>query len=261
MKRPLLDVIFASEKRKNVLFLLQEGPQEMESLLKSLDTTRHSLLPQVRILEEHHLVDHSQDSYELTITGKLMIDRMNPLVGTIDLFDTDVDYWGSHDFGFIPPPLLNWLHEIIPCEVVSNTSPTEVYNPNKNVVEKAKHSKLQNSVTTFLFPNFASILADFNKNGVKMCLIVSEELLSKIKNEMEEVKNLLNNGLNEVFLYPKEMNFASFGTNDFCFMMRTLTKKGDYDLKYLMACNTSAIKWGNELFEYYLKDSIPINKV
>jgi predicted transcriptional regulator len=58
MKKPLLDVIFASEKRKNVLLVLQEGPKQMETLLESLGTIRQALLPQIRILEEHYLVAH-----------------------------------------------------------------------------------------------------------------------------------------------------------------------------------------------------------
>ncbi|KXS42568.1 hypothetical protein HWN40_08140 [Methanolobus zinderi] len=41
MKKSLLDVIFASDKRKKVLLLLQDSPQEMETLLELLDTRRH----------------------------------------------------------------------------------------------------------------------------------------------------------------------------------------------------------------------------
>jgi len=43
----------------------------MQNILKSLDTTKQSLFPQVRILEEHHLVTGSDDVYQLTTIGKL----------------------------------------------------------------------------------------------------------------------------------------------------------------------------------------------
>ena len=33
IKKPLIDVIFASEKRKQVLWLLKDGAKEMETLL------------------------------------------------------------------------------------------------------------------------------------------------------------------------------------------------------------------------------------
>ncbi|WP_340818277.1 winged helix-turn-helix domain-containing protein [Methanolobus sp. WCC4] len=261
MKKPLLDVVFSSRKRRDTLILLQEAPQEMDYLLKSLDTNRQALLPQVKILEKHYLVTKSDDVYELTKIGKLIVDEVKPLLDTVSVFDSDIEYWGTHDLNFIPPYLLKRLHELSPCKVISKISPAQLYEPSENVIEKAKHSKVQTSVTTFLFPNFASILKDFTKNGVKMRLIVTQKLLSKIRDEMEEIRFLLNNGNHEVFLYSKEMNFASFGTNDFCFMARALTKKGEYDMKYIMSCEPSAIQWGNELFEYYLKDSIPISDV
>jgi predicted transcriptional regulator len=258
VKKRLLDVIFSSRKRRDTLILLQEGPQEIDYLLKSLDTNRQALIAQVKILENHYLVSKSDDVYGLTKIGKLIVDEVKPLLDTINVFDTDVDYWGTHDLSFIPPYLLTRIHELSPCKVISKIPLKQIYEPSDNVLEKARHSKVQTSVTTFLFPNFASILKDFTESGVKMRLIVTQELLFKIKNEMEEVRFLFNNGDHEVFLYSKEMNFASFGTNDFCFMMRALAKKGDYDMKYIMSCKPSAIQWGNELFDFYLKDSTSI---
>lgn len=92
MNRPLLDVIFASERRKGVLLLLQNGPKQMEDILTSLDTTRQSLLPQVRVLEEHHLVSHFDDSYGLTTVGKLVAEKISPLIDTLKALDIDIDY-------------------------------------------------------------------------------------------------------------------------------------------------------------------------
>ncbi|MDW7733504.1 MAG: hypothetical protein SCH66_13885 [Methanolobus sp.] len=71
MKKQITEVLLASDKRKNVLLLLQEGPLKMETLLESLDTTRSALLPQIKILKENHLISKSQDTYELTTIGKL----------------------------------------------------------------------------------------------------------------------------------------------------------------------------------------------
>lgn len=118
MKKPLIDVIFASEKRKGVLLLLQEGSKEMETLLKELGTTRQALLPQMRVLEEHYLVTHDKDIYELTTTGKLLVDYMAPLVDTLGVLDTDIDYWGTRNLDFIPPSLLKRMNELKSCEVI-----------------------------------------------------------------------------------------------------------------------------------------------
>lgn len=76
MTKPLLDVLFMSEKRKNFLLFLQDGTKEMEDILKSLGTTRQALLPQIKVLQEHCLVSHSKDAYELTAIGELDIKRV-----------------------------------------------------------------------------------------------------------------------------------------------------------------------------------------
>ena len=87
MTKALHDVIFASGKRKGVLQLLKDGPQEMEYLLTSLDTTRQALLPQIRTLEEHYLIDQHKDTYQLTIIGKLLVDKMAPFLETIEALE------------------------------------------------------------------------------------------------------------------------------------------------------------------------------
>lgn len=115
MKKRLLDVLFASEKRTNVLLFLQDGAKEMATLLELLDTKRNSLLPQMKILEEHHLIIHYNDTYELTTIGKLIVDDMIPLLDKTDVIDIDVDYWGSRDLDFIPPHLLEKIGHLKNC--------------------------------------------------------------------------------------------------------------------------------------------------
>jgi len=43
MKKPLLEVIFMSEKRKSTLLLLKDGAKEIGYLLETLETTRTAL--------------------------------------------------------------------------------------------------------------------------------------------------------------------------------------------------------------------------
>ncbi|WP_370867609.1 hypothetical protein [Methanolobus sp.] len=82
MKQPLLDVVLISDKRTKVLLISKDGPQEMQYFLSSLNTTRQTLLPQIRVLEDHHLVNHYRDTYELTTIGKPVVGEMAPLLDT-----------------------------------------------------------------------------------------------------------------------------------------------------------------------------------
>lgn len=262
MKKDLLDIIFASEKRKNVLLLLLEGPAEMEIFLRSLKTTRQALLPQIRILEESNLVKQKDSIYELTTIGKLIAEKIKPLLGTLDVFDSGIDYWGERKMDFIPPQLLLRLRDICPCTVVSNIPPTEICAPSAQAVESGKRSKGQTSVATFLFPNFPSILAGFKQHGVKMSLVVSPELLERMKQTRDgKYRDLLNSDTVDIFVYPGSMDFMAFGYNDFSFMMRMFTRTGEPDQKYVISSSPSALEWGKELFIHYMKDAVQVTEI
>ena len=48
MENTLLDLILLSEKRKNVLLLLLEGPKDIETLKKALNASATAIQPQVK---------------------------------------------------------------------------------------------------------------------------------------------------------------------------------------------------------------------
>ncbi|MDW7732780.1 MAG: winged helix-turn-helix domain-containing protein [Methanolobus sp.] len=261
MKKPLLDVVFASEKRKDTLLILQAGPKEMVTLLQSLKTTRQSLLPQIRILEEHHLVTSSNDIYELTTIGKLVVDEMIPFLDTIEVFDYDIEYWGTHNLDFIPPYLLERVHDFCSCKVIT-PSILELYDVNKEFFEYSNKSKSLTLVVTFLYPNFPVIYGEWIKNVEHITFIASKELYEKIKsNYSNEFQKYIDTGKFDFFVYTNAMNFVSFAHNDYCTFFRLLLKTGEYDNKQLICCNPRAVEWNIELSEYYLKESIQITEI
>jgi predicted transcriptional regulator len=258
MKKPLLDVIFASDKRKHTLLLLKDGSQEMEYLLKSLSTNRQALLPQIRVLEEHYLVNHYEDTYELTTIGKLIVDEMTPMLNTVEVLDVDIDYWGNRNLDFIPSYLLKRIDELDKCKII--TPPImKMYDINEEFFEQCKSSKSVTKITTFLYPNFVEIYGAWVKMGVQVTIVVNKELFQRIKlNYAEQFRELLTSGKFSLFMCSQKMDFISFGYNDYCTFFRLLLKTNEYDNKQLMCCKLSSIKWSIELCEYYLKDSTPI---
>ena len=261
IKKPLLDVLFMSDKRKTVLLLLQDGPKEMESLLKSLDTNRPTLLPQMRVLEESHLIVHYNDSYELTTLGKIVIDKMLPLLDTLEVFDVDIDYWGAHDLRFAPGSLLCRLREIKDCKVIE-PNVVNIYEINKDFIETCTISKDLLFILTFVHPIFTTLISQFIANNSNVKVIINMDLLEKFKaNRPKEVKGYINSEKVRFYLYQKEMNLGTFAQNDHCSVLRLLSKDNTYDYTQLFCKGSDALKWGKELFDLYLKDSIPITEI
>jgi predicted transcriptional regulator len=247
-----------SGKRKGVLLLLQNREMEMEAILEALDTTRQALLPQMKILEEHHLVDHYGDTYELTTIGKLIVDEMAPLLNTVETLDSDIDYWGNHSLDFIPSHLLERISELGHCKSI--TPPiTEMYEISREFQETSKRSNSTFIITAFLHPNFPEIFSELIDNNVIINIIISKELHEKLLIHSDiHCETVFRNKLIHIYVYPEKMNFMSFAHNDYQLMMNLLDSSGNYDNRRLLCSTPEALEWAKELCKHYLKKSIPI---
>lgn len=261
MDTRLLDVLFRSEKRKNMLLLLQNGPLETTELLKNLNTNRQALLPQIKILENSYLVTHYEDSYELTSIGKLIVSRMKTLLGTVDLLDTDIDYWGKRNMDFCHPFLLERIHELSSCCIVK-PSLVNLYEINKDFIEMCGRSKDLYFIFTFTHPEIPPLVSQFIERGMNTHIIITRELHQKLKKEhSERVQRFIDSGKVRYYIYQGDIKLFSFTLNDDCMILRLLTEDGSYDYKQAVCCNPHAIKWGKELFDHYLKDSTLISEI
>jgi predicted transcriptional regulator len=260
-KKRLLDVAFASEKRMNVLLFLHGGAKEMATLLELMDTSRNSLLPQMKILEEHYLIIHYNDTYELTTIGKLLVDNMIPLVDKTNVIDIDVDYWGSRDLDFIPSYLLKKIGQLNHCEII-NPDITELFSMHKSFNIDYKVSSRVYVVTTTLYPNFNSNIAELLENNVDFYYIVSQELLNKLRTEYKkEFTSFISNKFFHMYIYTKEMKFLYFTFDSVHSVISAFNNNGEFDYKFMLCKGQSAVDWTKELYDHILKDSTAVTEI
>jgi predicted transcriptional regulator len=261
MRKPLLDVICKSEKRKGVLLLLQNGAKEMEAILEALDTTRQALLPQMKVLEEHYLIDHYGDTYELTTIGKLIVEEMAPLMDTLGVLDADIDYWGTHDLNFIPPHLLQRIDELRECRVIK-PSITDLYEIDKEFHEASKGSESHFVITTYIHPEFYRLVYEMMDNNVQMYFVFPPDLFDKLQPaRYAELIEISKSEFVNIFVYPKKVGFLFFAFNDTHSMLSLTTNDGEFDGRYLLCRYKKSHEWEKELFDHYLKESAPITEI
>ncbi|WP_370573924.1 helix-turn-helix transcriptional regulator [Methanomethylovorans sp.] len=261
MKKPLIDVIFASEKRTGMLLLLRDGPMEMAMILEMLGATRAALLPQAKILQEHYLISRTKDTYLLTTLGKIIVGKMLPLKENVDIFDTDIDYWGTRQIDSLPLSILKNINQLGAYQIVT-PSATEMFEDDNEFYKASKTSKTLCSVTTFLHPNFYDIQSDLISRNVKVCFILSPDLFNELRtNHYLDFKNWVNNKSFSFFIYPQEIGFLSLSYNDHYTKLRLKRSDGGFDSTYILCSGPSALEWGKEIFEHYLKDAAPITDV
>ncbi|MDW7731977.1 MAG: winged helix-turn-helix domain-containing protein [Methanolobus sp.] len=261
MEKTLLDILFRSERRKDVLIMLKDGSQKMDTILRSLDTTRESLRPQIKVLEDHHLVKGLNDIYELTPIGELIVGEMASLIGTVQVFDNNIEYWGAHNLDSIPRHLLKQIDELKTCSILE-PSLTELFEVNKDFIESAMKSSSVCLVTTFMHPTYPWMLSQLTENDINVSMIISKDLYIKLKIDLyDQFKHFISVENIKFYLYQKDMEITSLAISDYCFFLRLLYKNNEFSNKQLFGDHPQSYQWSKDLFEYYLKDSTPITEL
>ena len=80
MRSSLITVLLSSEKRTNLLLLLKEKPRTIEEINSELGTNSVVILPQLKKLKENGLVIHEDKVYELSLLGRVIVQKMESLV-------------------------------------------------------------------------------------------------------------------------------------------------------------------------------------
>jgi predicted transcriptional regulator len=260
-KKQLIDVIFASEKRKNVLLMLKDSPQEMKNLLVELNTNRPALLPQIRILEKHSLVYQSGDSYGLTSIGKIVVDEMKPFLDTIETLNKHSEYLSAHNTESIPDYLFERVSELRTCEIIE-PSLVNTYEVNRKFIEKSKTSESIKFMFTFLHPTFPQIISQYIVKEIDITIILTQDLFDKIKNEFSEgFKQALNCNKIKFYIYRKDIKISSLSLSDDCFVLRLLFANNEFSNKQMYCCHPEAYKWSSDLFDHFQKNAVRITEI
>lgn len=79
----LTELTFRSEKRKELLLFLKDKPRSIYEIQEQLCTDPVSILPQLKKLKDRKLVIQRSHTYELSIIGKAIADKMSPLIDNL----------------------------------------------------------------------------------------------------------------------------------------------------------------------------------
>ncbi|WP_449405384.1 helix-turn-helix transcriptional regulator [Methanosalsum zhilinae] len=132
----------------------------------------------------------------------------------------------------------------------------------KEFHESSKDSGVLYSINTFFHPNFIELFDDLIRNDVEIHFILSQDLLDNMTEDYNKIfTNLINTNKFNFYLHPENLGFLSLGISKHYLMFTLLRKDGNLDNVRILGNRQKALEWGSELFNYYLKDSTPINKI
>ena len=114
----LLSILTFSEKRKDILFLLQESPKTLSEIKDYFDVRSPEILPRLKEMEAANMIVRQDGMYRLTSLGKVSAIYYKPFLDTLTAIEANEDFWRDHDLGAIPDMLLNRIQELKDCRVV-----------------------------------------------------------------------------------------------------------------------------------------------
>ncbi len=257
----LIDTIFFSDKRKNLLLLLKDGPKTIEEIKTGLEVSSSPIMAQIRILLKDGLLVQNGASYELSVKGKLIVPKMELLLFTFQVFDENHDYWARQDLRTLPPHLLDRIGELGSCkELVPDR--THIFDYPPEIMDPLYRSRTVMEVSSFFRPGYPGLYLDLAKRGIEVSLVLEgaiyEKLISDYRGEVEEFINMENTRL---FVCYHKIELASSIVTDRFISLSMISKEGRYYNHEMVSFEKSALAWGQELFNYYRDMSEQITQI
>ena len=261
MNKSLIDLAFLSEKRKDVLLLLEEGPKTGDDIKTALNVKSTSIMPQIKKLKDGHLiVQDNRNIYQLSGMGEIVVEKMGPLLDTVRVFEENYDYWANHDLTVIPEYLLNRINELgnyFMLEADLNRL-FEIPEDLKSNLLESRYIKI---FLSYFNPLYLEIYSELVGKGAKLHLILTEQIFIRMKKDYyEDLKFLIESKNTEIYICNKKVNLENVVTERFCSLV-LFDKKGKFDHQRLISYDESAIKWCEGLFLYYKEMSALLEKL
>lgn len=262
MKLELIELIFLSDKRKQLLLFLKSGPKNMDEITEALQVTSTSILPQIKKLKDMSLVIQEDKSYTLSLIGKVLVEKMQPLVSTIELFEDNFEYWSEKDLQGLSPSFKKRFGELGKCKLIQPDL-DRMFELDPEVVENLSSSGYILEAIAYFHPPMISLCQELAKKGVEFSLLMSESVYKRYYTDYtEDLRSMLTLKNVKFFRYPGELKIASLTVTDKFFMISLFPKnQRHFDRESLMCYEPSAMKLGTELFDELLLDSMQVTEI
>jgi predicted transcriptional regulator len=255
----LLSILLMSEKRKNVALLLKEGPKSSNDIKDILGLSSSSVMPQIKILKDNHIIEHKDHTYSLSPIGHLLVHHMIPLLGMSAMLEQNLDYWSEHDISKLPSDFKLRLCELGECTVLNppNEAPHEMPSV---LVEHIKNSNFVCIVSSYFYTGFMEINQKLNEQGTNVVRISTKAVLDKWierYQENDEKSQVFDNI--KFYVTEDELHIPAMLISDKVLSLSLYDRNGVFDNRRITSQSEGALKWGIDYFNYYLEKSKPVN--
>ena len=262
MNSPLLELIFLSEKRTDLLLFLKDEPKPISEIKKTLNVGPVAILPQLKKLRENFLILKTGDVYSLSPLGIAVAGKMQAMADVLNVFGSKYDYWANHAVECLPAPLRKRIGELANCTFSEPPDRTRLFEPHREFVENLMNSKKINGIASIFHPLYPSLFLTFAKKGVDISILVTLPVYERTKDEFgAELAEFLKFENASFYVCSKKIEFSHVVTDRFLSLTLPFSD-GTFDHKEDVLCFDSvALQWGEDLFAHYRNISDKITEI
>lgn len=251
MDKMLIDLLFMSQKRKDLLLLLKEGGKTIEEIVDLLNVTPTGMLPQIKKLKEDFLILQDDKEYRLTPLAEILVEKMQPLLDILEVIEEHKEFWQERDLSGLSPAFLERLNELKPYSLVK-PDPDKIFETPAVFLKNIENSKNLLSLSSIFHPALPGIFLRIADNNTEITLVVTKRIYERLKNDFEkELKLYLARKNRRLFVCTDEVKIAMLTKTEHFMMADFLTWKGAYDQESIISFEAAPLKWTEDLILHY----------
>ncbi|MCL2142609.1 MAG: winged helix-turn-helix domain-containing protein [Methanimicrococcus sp.] len=246
----MTDILFLSEKRKQILLFLLNGPKTIDEIKEKLVSKSSPLMVQIRILIRNHLVQEEEEGFSLTPFGKYAVQDMKSILEMFSVLDKEPSYWIDVDFSAIPAHLLNRIGDLKNIQL--NFPEKEcIFDRTTVVRQKLKSAESLIEISSVFRKDYITDYVKIAEKDIGVSFVLTKNVIDRLENEFPEIYYRYMRLKNVRFFICPDMKLASCTITDKFVALSLFMENGRFFNHDLVSECKSAIHWGNDLFHHY----------
>lgn len=253
----------ASVRAKVILFLKSHQAADINELENALGveaTTIHHYLPSMITdgMIERAPAKGRRSIYSLTNKGQIRALLLAELARGLIALKENESFWQTHDLSGIPDYLKTWILQLSGGETIRGESDDPLKSQEAFMESVSRAKKFMFGVSPITAPGYSEMISGLVHRGVTVKLILAKSVISKI--DPVELNAVLS--AENFHLYELQEAKVAFTVTEELVSIALFKPDGSYDPQQDLIClGPDAVKWGKELFRYYLDQAMPVLSV
>lgn len=250
MRSSLITILLSSEKRTDLLLLLKEKPRTIEEINAELNTNSVAILPQLKKLKENELVVQENRVYDLSLLGRIIVRKMEPLVKTFRLLEDNYDYWSGFTGG-IPAGLFKRMEEFVAYNP-GRYHGDDISSVHQEMTESFCNSKKILLIISSINSCYLGICKEYAKKGSKVSVLLTQPIFETFMTESKkELDTLLFLENSEVYVLENNIVLPTVAVTDTMVLTCFSSGNSQNESNNIVSFGDEAVQWGLDLFEYF----------